>query len=157
MRSGFHPDSRPPHYIGNPRPLFEHVRCHEPHPMLPSGAAGPASSNATVRPRDLTPVPQPIDFLAAFSRPKAPRLRSPSPCPYARHSSPSFEGPASGEQTQGHVARSPSSSLACPSPPPPAGGVVEVAASEALESPSLEGPASGDLTQVVDASGNPSF
>ena len=32
----------------------------------------------------MIPVPQPVDFLAAYGKPKKPRLRSPSPCPYAR-------------------------------------------------------------------------
>jgi hypothetical protein len=94
LRSGHHPDSRPPYYIGNPRPLFAHTRTfHDPFPMLPRSASGPAPTSAATRKRDLTPVPQPIDFLAAFSKPKIPRLRSPSPCPYARNSSPSIEGP----------------------------------------------------------------
>ena len=103
LRSGCHPDSRPPYYIGNPRPLFEYVRRLDPHPMLPRSKAGPASQPPTIRARDLTPVPVPIDFLAAYSRPKAPRIRSPSPCPYAQssgNSSPPLGGPASVELTQ---------------------------------------------------------
>ena len=101
LRSGKHPDSRPPYEIGIPRPLFAHVRAVvDPFPMLPkSGGRGkpnaPASlpSSSGTAPglqrgkRDLTPVPQHIDFLAVYGKLKVPRVRSPFPNPYNMPSS----------------------------------------------------------------------
>ena len=171
LRSGKHPDSRPPYQIGTPGPLFAHSRIFvDPFPMLPksggsgrrgvsfsqpgvsTSGAGPSSSQPCVNPtlvrgkRDLTPVPQQIDLLSAYGKPKAPRLRSLSPNPYD-HSPPPVD--------------------ACPRPLPQTGpensagqvcGAVEVVPSNSCDlSPSLEGPASTELAQVIDATGESWF
>ena len=159
LRSGKHPDSRPPYTVGTPGPLFAHSRIVvDPFPMLPksssngkrgipltqgtasSSSAGLSSSQPRVVPpsqrgkRDLTPIPRPIDFLSNYGKPKVPRVRSPSPNPY--ESAPSLEGPAPAEQVQ----------------------VREIQPPLSLDpSPSLEGPASGELAQAIDASGESFF
>ena len=167
LRSGKHPDSRPPYQIGTPGPLFAHTRIFvDPFPMLPksggsgrrgvdltqpevpSSGSGPSLSQPNVLgrgKRDLTPVPQPIDFLSAYGKPKAPRIRSHSPNPYDH----------------------PPPLDACQPPPPQTAsensegrvcGAVEVVAIDLCEvSPSLEGPASTELAQVIDASGESWF
>ena len=167
LRSGKHPDSRPPYQIGTPGPLCARSRIFvDPFPMLPksggsgrrgvdfsqlgvpSSGSGPSSSQPNVLgrgKRDLTPVPQPIDFLSAYGKPKAPRIRSLSPNPYDH----------------------PPPLDACQPPPPQTAsensegrvcGAVEVVAIDLCEvSPSLEGPASTELAQVIDASGESCF
>ena len=97
LRSGNHPDTRPPLQIGTPRQLFAHSRIFlDPCPMLPknggSGKRGNVlpcqSSSSGTEPasqrgkRDPTPNPRAIDFLSGHGKPKVPRVRSPSPNPY---------------------------------------------------------------------------
>ena len=116
LRAGQHPDTGV--VLGVPRPLGRDLP--DPKPFMPklggvsrpegnsqnsssaqsffNSGRGPdseLSANAAAV-RDFTPVPRPIDFLSAYGKPKKPRLRSPSPCPYARaavqHDEPADDG-----------------------------------------------------------------
>ena len=95
LRAGQHPDTGV--VLGVPRPLGLHLP--DPKPFMPtrgsvskpvpnsranSSSASSFFGTNSAAVHGLIPVPQPIDFLGAYGKPKKPRLRSLSPCPYAR-------------------------------------------------------------------------